>query len=158
MTAWPGIVVTLVSAAAPADPPGLAHQMQGLFKDAFQTMDQTFPLTSAVLVASGLALLLASIWGWRWHQQRHLRSEPISVFHQVASQVGLSLKQQWLLVRIARQQHLPTPLTLMLSSGTLDHHAQAFLQAASARRRDALKGKIHAVATLLFGQTPAPTA
>ena len=157
MISWPSIAVTSVGAAAPADPQRIERQMQELFKDAFTTMDQTFPVTSAVLVALGLVLLLASIWGWRWHQRRHLRSEPIRVFHQVASQVGMSLKQQWLLVRIARQQHLPTPLTLMLSGKTLEHHAQAYLQAASDRRRDALKGQIHAVVALLFDQSPAAT-
>ena len=125
------------------------------FSNMFQHIGDTFPVTAALLVFAGLLLLLAAAWGWQRHKQRHLRSEPMLTFHQVAASMGLSLKQQWLLVRIARSEALPTPLTLMLSSATLTHHARNFAESTGTRQRPATGDEVASIARVLFGKSPA---
>ena len=126
-----------------------------VFPDVFQHIGDTFPVTAAILVCVGLLLLLAAAWGWQRHKQRHLRSEPMITFHQVAAKMGLSLKQQWLLVRIARSEALPTPLTLMLSSATLTHHADRFAKSAGTVRHPSVADDVASIARVLFGKSPA---
>lgn len=128
---------------------------KGVFQDAFQHIGDTFPVTAAILVCAGLLLLMAAAWGWQRHKQRHLRSEPMLTFHQVAGSMGLSLKQQWLLVRIARGEALPTPLTLMLSSATLTHHARRFAESTGTRRPSAIGDEVASIGRVLFGKSPA---
>ena len=83
--------------------------------------------TDGLLVAVGVLLLVLGVAAARgWWRVRELRSRPVAVFHQVAEASGLSWAEQWLLVRIARAQALPNPLTLMLSPRTLHHHARAY--------------------------------
>ena len=154
MNHWSAVTIGLTLAADAPELQRWERALHVLFKDAFDPVDNTFPATSVLLIFLGLMLLLASIWGWRWHQRRHLRSEPMIVFHQLAGQMGLSLRQQWLLVRIAHRQALPTPLTLMLSSATLRHHAGRFAQALAPSRRPALQAKVDVIARLLFDQVP----
>ncbi|MFP4145268.1 MAG: HEAT repeat domain-containing protein [Phycisphaeraceae bacterium] len=89
-------------------------------------LDRLLPAVGGLLVGiGGLAL-------WRWWRQPGPR--PGRVFREVASSAGLGWRQRRLLVRIAREQGLPTPLTLMLSSRTLSVHARAYV----ARRPDGL--------------------
>jgi len=135
---------------AQLDKDRLDRTAQGVFPDAFGNISETFPVTAAVLICAGLLLLLTAAWGWQRYKQRHLRSEPMLTFHQMATAMGLSLKQQWLLVRIARRQMLPTPLTLMLSSATLGHHAQQFADLTPPRHREAINNDVNAITRLLF--------
>ena len=79
-----------------------------------------------------------------------LRSKPMVIFHQIARQAGIAPGDEWLLVRIGRQQALPTPLTLLLSPGTFNHYAQAYLRALPARRRSRLTGRIDRLSWHLF--------
>ena len=80
-----------------------------------------------IAIASGLVIVVISTISWyRRHKTRHLRSHPSAVFRRAAREARLSFSQQMLLWRIARQQALPTPLTLLLSATTLRHHASAY--------------------------------
>ena len=154
MIAWSTVTAALTLAAEPRKLAQWELDMQRMFQGAFKGTSDVFPATSALLVSLGLLLLVVAIWGRRWHRQRHLRSAPLLVFHQLAGQMGLSLKQQWLLVRIAHQQSLPTPLTLMLSGATLAHHAGRYAESASAHRRESLTAKVDAIAAVLFDKAP----
>ena len=80
----------------------------------------------AMVAIGALLVLLAIIAMTRWWRTRHLRSNPLLVFNQVAAELELPLRQRWLLFRIARQQALPSPLTLLLSPRTMRLHARAY--------------------------------
>jgi len=131
----------------------LERTASGVFSGMYEHIGDTFPITAALLVFAGLLLLLAAAWGWQRHKQRHLRSEPMLTFHQIAATMGLSLKQQWLLVRIARSEELPTPLTLMLSSATLSHHARRFAESTGPRRHPTTGNEVVSIARVLFGKS-----
>lgn len=93
-------------------------------RDAFRNEGDATGMFRWVLALGALLLgLMLAVWVQQWLQQRRLSSRPIRVFHGLASDLGISLADQWLLVRIAHQQDLPTPLTLLLSPQTLRHHA-----------------------------------
>lgn len=97
-----------------------------------------------------MVLALLGMWLWRWWTQRHLRSEPLIVFHQAANHFRIDLQSQWLLIRIARQQALPTPLTLLLSGATLAHHGQAYLQSLTPGKRDRAAARLSQLRESLF--------
>jgi hypothetical protein len=147
---WMTMLTPLIAAAEPKEPQRWEGRAQYLFQDTFRDGGRSFPMTSLVLVGLGLLLLLGAIAGWRWHQRRHARPAPLGVFHRLAAQMGLTLKEEWLLVKIARHQSIPTPLTLLLSGSTFAHHVKPFLEAASGRRRRAITAKVHVIAVRLF--------
>jgi hypothetical protein len=96
----------------------------------------------------GLGLIVLAVGGVatvRWVRRRHERPRPLAVFGQLARLAGLSLGDQWLLWRIARQQALPGPATLLLSTRTLRVHGVAFVRQAAIWRRGA---RLRRVATI----------
>lgn len=104
-----------------------------------------------IAIAAGLIIVaITAISLYRWHRTRHLRSNPPMVFHRVAREAGLSWSQQVLLWRIARQQSLPTPLTLMLSPATLDHHARLYVAHHSPRGGSAVLDRVAKIHRKLF--------
>ena len=58
--------------------------------------------------------------------------------------------------RIARQKALPTPLTLLLSSATFEHHLQRFIDTLTSFERERVKQTMTALKHGLFGQTRPP--
>jgi len=104
------------------------------------------------LVVAGLiiAAILTPMLIHRWHRHHQLRSKPLLTFHDLASHVGLSLKDQWLLMKIGRGEALATPLTLLLSRSTLRHHAERYAQSLSTRRRVAVLRRIAAMRQMLY--------
>lgn len=150
MFSWMTMLTPLIAVAEPKEPQRWENRFQYLFQDAFRNGGHSFPMTSLVLVGLGLLLLFGAIAGWRWHQRRHERSAPLGIFHRIAAQMGLTLRQEWLLVKIARHQSIPTPLTLLLSGSTFAHHAKPFIEAASRRRRRAITAKVQVIAVRLF--------
>lgn len=134
---------------------GLERTAQSVYHGAFDHISDTFPILAGVLICGGLLLLLVAAWGWQRHQRRHLRSDPMLVFHQMATAAGLSLKQQWLLATIARRQSLPTPLTLMLSGATLKHYAQRYAESVGPRRRKTTTAGVAVITRVLFGDADA---
>lgn len=108
---------------------------------------ELFMAASALLIfAVGLAAMT------RWHQQRKLRSKPLLTFHRLANALKLSLKDQWLLTRIARNQALPNPIPLLLSPATFDHHINAYVQPLSASRRARVRQQLAVVQRHIFGE------
>ncbi len=136
-----------------------AHQAEGggqqrlrrHIRDHFDSSSQ-LPPHSLYAAVSVLLAVLGGLWLWRWHKTRHERPRPFATFNHAADQMGLSLSDQWLLTRIARQQKLPTPLTLMLAAGTLQHHGEQYIQTVKPTgRRKSIATRIAAIHWLLFG-------
>jgi hypothetical protein len=107
-------------------------------------------LWSLALAAFVLVGLLLSLYVARVVRERHLKSKPYLTFHEIAGEMGIGLADQWLLVRIARQQALPSPLTLLMSGATLRHHANAYASGVSARRREKVLERIREIGTAAF--------
>jgi hypothetical protein len=124
---------------------------QLIFKDAFENIDRAFPTSGFVMALAGLLIMLLALWGYKSARQRRYAASPAVIFHRLGDHVGLSLQDQWLLLRISRQQALPTPITLMLSGTTLDHHARAYIDRLPPRSRDAARTRIKKIALKIFG-------
>lgn len=108
------------------------------------------PAWSFFIIATILILVIMSLWLWRRYQTGQLRSSPLMIFHHVARRRGLSLADQWLLIRIAKHQSLPTPLTLLLSSRTLRCHASHYVRDLRPTRRGQARRRIDALDRTLY--------
>ena len=110
-----------------------------------------FDVSTLVYPALALGAVFLLLGGWRSYQTRKLRSAPLYTFHQLATGLGVRLGEQWLLARIARREHLPTPLTLLVSSGTLRHHAGRYVERVSSRRRVRVMAEVGHIERMVFG-------
>ena len=108
-----------------------------------------FGTTALALLVPVLAIL-AGLWLWQWSRRRALRSGPMVTFHQVATQLGVSVADEWLLLRIAQHQGLTSPLTLMLSPATLDHYTRRYAHAGRRRGRRDLLSRVGRLRARLF--------
>jgi len=146
-------MMRLIAQSAPDDRPLAEWERtaQVLFKEAFNNIDTAFPTGGFLLALSGLLIILLALWGWNRARQHKFAAGPTLTFHRIANNAGLSLTEQWLLLRISRRQSLPTPITLMLSGATLDHHARDFVEHLSPRRRDAVRTRIKQIGLKMFG-------
>jgi hypothetical protein len=105
-----------------------------------------------IAIATGLLLTLIAVLSMRTIRDRaEAKSAPMLVFRRVAEHVGLGASDQWLLIRIARQQELPTPLALLLSPGTLTHHAAAYAAQQGDRKGRLTMLRVDAICRDLFG-------
>ena len=107
-------------------------------------------LWSLAAVATVLMLVIIGLWAWRTYYVRPLRSKPMLIFHQIAREARVAPKDEWLLILIARHQALPTPLTLLLSPGTFNHHAHRYLEAVPEKRRLRLTIQVDRLGRFLF--------
>ena len=105
-----------------------------------------------LLLVFGAALLGGMIWlGWR-NRTIHPSADrtPLRIFNDLARQFHLSLIDRWLLIRIAQVQGLPNPITLLISPRTMRHHAEAYSQSFSSRRRRHLLRKVASLRRVVF--------
>lgn len=114
--------------------------------------DHSFGAWWLVLIAGTLIGLLIAARTFRWARERSLKSKPLRVFHHLANELGLHLADQWLLVRISRQQLLPSPLTLVLSSSTLRHHGEQFALTLPGRKQSRVMLHVAGIDAALFGR------
>lgn len=114
--------------------------------------DAAAPLQWMLVALGVLLILLAVLLVVRWWRQRHQHSHPWLVFHRIAGVAELSLRDRLLLMRVARQQGLPTPLTLLLSGRTLRVHGRGFVKAQAPWRRAALMQRIASIRRHVFGR------
>ncbi len=104
-----------------------------------------------LFITAGLVLLLLSVLSIvHLFRHRHENPHPLWVYLTAARMAGLSLLDLWVLFRVARQQGLTTPLTLLLSPGTFDHHVKACVDARIAWRREALRRRTQRIREQLF--------
>ena len=105
-----------------------------------------------IIIGAGVVLLIvAALAIYRLWSHRHERSAPLLVFNRVAASQGLKLADRWFLWRIATQQTLPTPLTLLLSPPTLFHHGRSFAASRAPWRRAAILRHVAAIGQVLAG-------
>ena len=149
MPAMPFFVMMLAQPMASAQAPAMGRDISRHLSG-----QQMIPVQWIMVAAGLLLLLISSLSLYRLWRTRDQRSTPLLVFHRLAKQFGLSLRDQWLLYRIARQQTLPTPLTLMLARDTLEHHARAYAQGHTSARAQTLSQHIDTIAHTLFGDAP----
>jgi hypothetical protein len=110
------------------------------------------------VAGTGVALILLGLWLWQRSRSRHLRTAPILTFRRVAAALGLGLSDQLMLIRIARHEVLPSPLTLVLSPATLAHHATHYTEHLSAPQRPDVLSRVANLSKALFGETDAGNA
>jgi len=84
------------------------------------------PIAPVVIATAVVVAIFALVWYGRSRVRRRQRDAPRRIFRQVISGFGLTRAEVSLLIRIAHHQHLPTPLVLVLSPATFEHHAQAY--------------------------------
>ena len=104
-----------------------------------------------IMIVGGVVLFVFGLIGFiQWWRSRHDRSQPLTVFYRVGRQAGLRKRELWLLRMIAKYTGLPTPLALMMSSGTLIVHAGVYIEARAVSKPDAVMDKVEQIATKLF--------
>jgi len=115
------------------------------------------PVTPILVVVVLLTTVMILIGCWRSGIFRRLRPTSLQIFRQVIHDLGLARGEVSLLIRIAHHQHLPSPLTLMLSAATLEHHAQAYAQsiAVGSHRRGQFDIQIGRIKEVVFGSPKA---
>ncbi|MFW6059711.1 MAG: hypothetical protein ACODAQ_05985 [Phycisphaeraceae bacterium] len=144
--AW-GAVVVLAQEGSPASRDALLREISANWGN-----DVMAPMPWLIVAAGLLLLVLGAVMVMRRWRMRHLQSHPMLVFHQVAATAGLNWWDRWLLIRIARQQALPTPLTLLLSGRTLRVHGRAYVEAQPPWRRAPVLQRIASIRRSLFGR------
>ena len=113
----------------------------------------TIPIGWFFVAAAALAASVGAVWCARWYRRHRARPGPLWIFHSVARAIGLNLGDQWLLIRVARQQQLPSALTLLLSPGTLAFHGADYAKSVAPQRREAMQRRLAEVAHGLFSRT-----
>ena len=93
-------------------------------------------------------VLMAMLFVWRAivvYRRLETRSGPTRHFIQVARHVGLAWPEMMTLRRIARIEGLTTPLTLLVCSSTLNHHAESAANKLPARKAKPLRRHVASV-------------
>jgi hypothetical protein len=104
-----------------------------------------------VLALGGLVLALAvGLWLAERRRLRRERSHPLALFQRLAVEMDLGWSDRWLLIRMARRQGLPSPLTLLLSPATFEYHARAYAQAQRGARAQRRRGRAARLKMKLF--------
>ena len=98
----------------------------------------------------GLIGVVTAIWGWG--KIRTLRRRPggMLIYLRLALSLGMTFGQTTLLIRIARRQELPSPLTLLLASDTLAHHGRKFAATRPAKARPSVRQRLAEIGRLVF--------
>ncbi|MEX0653092.1 MAG: hypothetical protein WD534_06585 [Phycisphaeraceae bacterium] len=142
-TAWPAMLLAQVTSSEHV----LPERLRAIGD---HWGDTTLPANSVIVAGSILlaVMLLVALWiGWK---QRRAQPRPWRVFHRVARHMGLTWREQWLLVRIARHGQLPSPLTLMLSRRTLGYYTKQYVAGRPPRRRATVVRRVVAIRQALF--------
>ncbi|MDH3584126.1 MAG: hypothetical protein OER86_07915 [Phycisphaerae bacterium] len=111
----------------------------------------SIPLRPLVYLLVALALALLAHLSQAWFRHLLRRTRPVRLFMRVSGELGLGPMQQYQIWRLARQQGLATPLTLLLSPGTFDHHLGRSLTGRPLFRGPRWRVRLEAIRRQLFG-------
>lgn len=103
-----------------------------------------------VILAGSIIIVLLTLWLLKRVRRTEPDAPPLSVFDKAAADLGLTIMDRWLLIRIAKQQKLLTPLTLLASAQTLGHHANAFIRSQPRWRRESVSHRVNRIGVKLF--------
>ena len=131
---------------------GLAQGRAEAISHGFSQLRGGEGLTWQALVVGLVLLVLVLIIarGFRAIRRSDEQSRPTGLFLQLAEALGLGWRERWLLWRIARQQHLPSAITLLLSRQTLLHQGEAYSQSVKPQRRERVLEKVSSIASVVF--------
>ena len=113
----------------------------------------SMPMNRLAWMLLALAMVLAAGVAITYCRTLVRRLEPLVIYHRVARAVGLSLIEQHQLWRIARRTGLTSPLTLLLSATTLEHHAEQYLLALPPKQAAAARERVRQIGARLFDAT-----
>lgn len=119
-------------------------------RDGFANDSASMSLLLVFVVALGLVMA----WFYWRNRTVHVHEgpdpTPLHLFNELSRDLAIPLVDRWLLIRIAREQALPTPITLLVSPRTLRHHASAFAQEFTPRRRSRIIRRVARLRRALF--------
>jgi hypothetical protein len=154
------LLLTFMTTLAQADPAAPAVVKPDLAEvSKHVSSDGLIPIHWLLIAAGGIIVLLCGLSIANWWKHRGEHSHPLLVFSTTAQLVGLSYRNQWTLLRLAHQQSLTSPLTLMLSPDTFDHHAKTYLDSRPGWRQEPVRRQLSTIRATLFDdlpQRPAP--
>ncbi len=105
---------------------------------------------SLLVIFATLGLIVMIRIGMDLANKMKKRARPNRVFDTIADEFGLSGPQKRLLSRISRSQGLPSPITLLLSPTTLNHHADAYFENRGISDADLLREQLAILRIQLF--------
>ncbi len=104
-----------------------------------------------LLVLMGLVTAIISIVAYISLKRSGKQITPAFVVYlQLARELGLSWRQALTLYRIARQQDLTSPITLLLAPATFQAHARAYLQTRPPFQHAPLHRRLQAIQQHVF--------
>lgn len=104
-----------------------------------------------------LSIVMVAFWVlsiWDRFRRRDTSTRPVTVFSQLAREVGLDWWQRLLLINVARCQRLRSPTTLLLAPSSFRHYTKRYLDRAGPLRRRALSAQFEGIAHHLFDAAP----
>ena len=140
--------------------PAPAHEALSAIKNSLtKGTGDLFPW-QPVAIALGILLLFAGIYQLvrMLRKPGATKSMKRTVFTALADELGLSIRQQWLLVRVAQQQALPTALALLLSADTYTHHSRKYVQHLPPKAGEVANHQLDAIRRRVFLGEQAATA
>lgn len=138
----------MIIAQAGRGPTG-AEVLDGISRTIREGHDM-FNVGPIVTIIVGLIVMAAALWLYRWARRQNARAVKLNFFNEIADTIGLRAGDRALLIDIARYEGLRTPVTLMVCSSTLSHHAESYSRNLSRRRCRAVSTRVESMQTKLF--------
>jgi len=111
-----------------------SHAAFESIRQAFAEGSDFFPITGVALTLLAVGGALAAIMVVRkLRKRREAGGGALGPYHRLTQELGLSWTDRLWLTHVARNQQLPTPLTLLLSGLTLMHHVSEYGRSLSPR-------------------------
>lgn len=139
----------LAQATDPPEPAGKNRLQQVV--DGWQNSNQVFPVAEFGYFILAVMVIMGLTWLRQWHKRRPKDPSSSILFRKIARELNINLLDQWLMFRIARHQHLPSPLTLLLCRQTLVSQAQAYVESLPALRQVGAQTRVTRLINQLFG-------
>lgn len=131
--------------------PELGNRLQQVMEGWQSNNTNLFPVHQLGYILLAFMVIMISLALWKWYKNRPIDPTPSLLFRQMARELRLGLLDRWLLLRICHEQHLPSPLTLLLSRATLLHYTQQYTKDLSAIRGPMVTARANRIVEMLFG-------